>query len=490
MDHSIVSTLLMKIFYSICFLLLVSVSPFYAFGFQNVTQQDTNEVNRLNAQAFKMRQSDADQTIALATKALNIAKKIPFPNGVAEAYRTIGIGYSYQYDQIKAFDYYLNALSQYQQIDNRTGEAKVYNNIGNLYRDNDNETALKYFKKADNLVSNLHSPSLQASIYLNEGSVYLRKGMYYNALFLLDKARVSFEKLNDEANLVIAEQNTGVCYFKLKKYDTAKDLLMTAHDNAVKMEMNSSIASIDLSLASLFISQNKYDEAEKYIGEGTSFSQNKKINFDFQYTNYELEFKRKNFEKALYYLTGIYHQDSLDYKNIVSARIDLLEKKHTQEVQLAKNQVDLERQKNTRYLFWGATTAAVLLMLVIILLVANVKRKADTNNRLTELNAEVSKQKDDLDRINHHLEEIIDERTKDLQTKNKKLSEYSSYLSHQIRGPIATLKGLMNLEKEGLVDKNECIAMMDKCVSEIDEKIIDMSDMLHDPGRTTVSDGI
>jgi light-regulated signal transduction histidine kinase (bacteriophytochrome) len=122
-------------------------------------------------------------------------------------------------------------------------------------------------------------------------------------------------------------------------------------------------------------------------------------------------------------------------------------------------------------------------MIVILLVVANVKRKAETNKSLTELNGEVSRQKDNLDRINHHLEEIIDERTKDLQIKNKKLSEYSSYLSHQIRGPIATLKGLMNLEKEGLVDKKECINMMDKCVSEIDDKIINMSDMLHDPDR-------
>jgi hypothetical protein len=31
-----------------------------------------------------------------------------------------------------------------------------------------------------------------------------------------------------------------------------------------------------------------------------------------------------------------------------------------------------------------------------------------------------------------------------------------------------------------LVDKQECINMMDKCVLEIDEKIIEMSDMMHD----------
>ena len=126
------------------------------------------------------------------------------------------------------------------------------------------------------------------------------------------------------------------------------------------------------------------------------------------------------------------------------------------------------------------TSVAGLLLVVVGLLVSNVKSKAKTNVQLTELNAEVSRQKDNLDRVNHHLEEIIDERTKDLQIKNRKLSDYSSYLSHQIRGPIATLKGLMNLEKEGLVDNQECINMMGKCVSEIDEKIIEMSDMMHD----------
>jgi signal transduction histidine kinase len=146
----------------------------------------------------------------------------------------------------------------------------------------------------------------------------------------------------------------------------------------------------------------------------------------------------------------------------------------------------VQRQDNDRIRFWAVAVVAGLLLMLVGLLISNVKRKAKTNEQLTELNAEVSRQKDNLDRINHHLEEIIDERTKDLQIKNKKLSEYSSYLSHQIRGPIATLKGLMNLEKEGLVDQPECIKMMNKCVGEIDNKIIEMSDMLHDPVKTSL----
>ncbi|MCO5950070.1 DUF4062 domain-containing protein [Mucilaginibacter flavidus] len=118
----------------------------------------------------------------------------------------------------------------------------------------------------------------------------------------------------------------------------------------------------------------------------------------------------------------------------------------------------------------------------LVFVIENEKLKKQINL----LNTEISQQKDRLVRINYHIEEIIDERTKDLQVKNKKLSEYSSYLSHQIRGPIATLKGLMNLEKEGLVDQFECVRMMNKCVSEIDNRIIEMSDMLHDPVRTNM----
>ena len=81
--------------------------------------------------------------------------------------------------------------------------------------------------------------------------------------------------------------------------------------------------------------------------------------------------------------------------------------------------------------------------------------------------------------MNRNLEQIIDERTKDLQIKNRKLSEYSSHLSHQIRGPIATMKGLMILEKESLIEEKEFITEISKCVNEIDDRIININDVLH-----------
>ena len=139
---------------------------------------------------------------------------------------------------------------------------------------------------------------------------------------------------------------------------------------------------------------------------------------------------------------------------------------------------------HSRARFWSIVLVAILLVTIIALLIYNVKRSASSNRKLLELNNEITHQKDNLNVINQHLEEIIYNRTKVLKEKNKQLSEYSSYLSHQIRGPIATLKGLINLQKENLIDQTECIDMMHKCVSEIDEKIIEMSSMLNNSNNT------
>jgi len=474
----------MKVFYLGCFLLSVLLTPLYVFGFQNVTAPDSNEVIKLNKEAFAVRKAVPQQTISLATKALGIAKDLKYSNGIAESYRIIGIGYSYKFDQVHAFENYLSSLQTYKSAKNRLGQARVNNNIGNLYRDNEANTALDYFTTALNIASKMQDKSLIASINLNMANVYVRQKDFQKAIDKFAICKKIFLEIKDSSNIVSCDQNAGVAYFGLRKFDVAEQLLLAAHAGAKQLpDLNAAIASIDLTLADVYIAKKEFAKAQKAIDEGIEQDRSQKIQADFQYTQYELEYKQNHYEKALQILQDIYRIDSADAKTRTAAQITFLQKKTEQEATLKDQQRIIDRNQNSRYLSLGAMTMTFLLIILVGSLVVNVKRKAETNKKLNELNAEVSRQKDNLNRINHHLEEIIDERTKDLQIKNKKLSEYSSYLSHQIRGPIATLKGLMNLEKEGLVDEKECINMMNKCVSEIDDKIMDMSEMLHDPDR-------
>ncbi|MDF2433919.1 MAG: hypothetical protein JWP44_3550 [Mucilaginibacter sp.] len=476
----------MKKYFTLIFFVFLTLSSF-AKRLNDTNSLDTNEVIKLNKQGFAMRLTDPAQTVSDASKALAIAQKIDYDTGIAESWRVMGIGNYYLSQPVKAIDNYLTALNFFTKINDLRGEAKVYNNIGNLYRDNDYDRALGFFTKSLVIAKKLSDNKLIASIYFNIGNIYNSKKSFYQALNFYNKSNDLFVMLKDTVNLVQCMQNKGVIYYSLKQFDKAESLLLEANKEAKQLDLNEPVARIDLTLADLYTRQNKFNQAEKIIAEGVNLSNivnNDKTKYDFKYTSFQLDFKRKNYEHALNYLYNIYKQDSAIYRENTSTQINLIQEQFKQQARQKENEILLQRQKYDRVRFWGVTVVAGLLLVLVAVLINNVKRKAATNIQLTNLNAEVSRQKDNLDRINHHLEEIIDERTKDLQVKNKKLSEYSSYLSHQIRGPIATLKGLMNLEKEGLVDQPECIRMMNKCVGEIDDKIIEMSDMLHDPGRT------
>ena len=127
----------------------------------------------------------------------------------------------------------------------------------------------------------------------------------------------------------------------------------------------------------------------------------------------------------------------------------------------------------------ASSAVAALAFFAIFLLIRNNRKSAKTNKQLVQLNQEVFQQKEDLNRINHSLEEIIDERTKDLKIKNNKLSEYSSHLSHQIRSPVATIKGLLILETDKLIDQEEFIEQLQVCVQDIDNKIMNINETLN-----------
>lgn len=460
----------------------------YANGIADISADDTSEVKELNRQAFENRYTNPAQTIVLGNKALTLAQKLNFNDGVAEAYRVRGVGQYYSNMLEGSINSFISALTYFQKSKNLRGEAKVYNNIGRLYFDNDYERSLEFFNKSLDIGVRLSDKPIIATAYLNLGNFYYRKKSFNIALSHYNKSEQIFSDLKDSVNIIQCLQNRGAAYFQLNQLDMAEKFLLAANQKAKERDLNESVASIDLQLSLLYINTGKFPEAETFLVEGLAYSKiikDDKLAHDFKYTHYQLEYKRKNFEGAVQYLTEVYRQDSVDKRGQLTSQIMLFEEKHKQEEQENLTQLAEKENQYERVRFWGVTSVAGLLLVVIGLLVSNVKGKAKTNLQLTELNGEVSRQKDNLDRVNHHLEEIIDERTKDLQIKNRKLSDYSSYLSHQIRGPIATLKGLLNLEKEGLVDDQECIKMMDKCVSEIDEKIIEMSDMMHDTNRIT-----
>ncbi len=475
-----------------CFVLCIWCIINHALAFDYREKQDTTEVLNLIARGFDMRLVDASQTVKYADRALGIAKKIDYRKGIADAMRLKGLGEKYLGHSDKAIDSYFQALDVYKEMSNVLGEVRIYMNISSLYQNLDYDKCIEYLDEAKKLYEkhHLNDGNLLASIYLNYGNIYQLKKNYTKSFASYHQSYEIIRKLDDPESVVLVLANLGVVESVTGHLDKAKTYLFEALKLAKEHDYNAPIAQINLTLAGIYTDQGKFDDAEKSLEEGRAYAElikNENILHFYRMDSYRLELKRKNFEKALRHLQEIYRIDSIQYSARNSAELTLSQANYRKDKLSQEKDAMLLRQKYDRNKFIGTIGLAVGLIIVIFLLINNVKRKAETNKMLTELNAEISTQKDNLDKINHYLEEIIDDRTKDLQLKNKKLSDYSSHLSHQVRGPIATLKGLMNLEQEGLVSQEECIQLMIKCVSEIDDKILDMSDMLHNPERSNLS---
>lgn len=481
----------MRFYFLTLFILKISAVA----AFQNINSslslnQDTNTVNNLNRLGYNNRLTDPEQTIIYAKKALLIASKLKYKNGLAEANRVQGIGNYYLNQRDSALNYYSIALNLFKKTNNELGEAKVANNIGNLWTEIDYDKALEYYNKTLIIAKKYQIQDLVAGSYLNIGNAYFRKKNFNVALKNYELSSGIFNKIKNPTGIAQSLQNRGVVYFSLNQYEQAKKTLLEANLKAKEFELNSTVASIDLTLSSIFITENNYKKAEEYLNEGIAFARlvkNDKIIYDFTYSYYELESKKKNFEKALLYLKDVHTQDSINYKKNIASNINLVQETLKQQQKQKENESIIDKQRYTQTLFITSATISILAIFVIFLLIRINKKSKENNKKLTVLNEEVSFQKQNLDRINQKLEEIITERTKDLIFKNQKLSEYSSHLSHQIRGPIATLKGLLMLISGNMVESKEVIPQIKKCVDEIDEQIMDINQALHDPSRSNLN---
>ncbi len=482
------------------FTFLILVSCLQAISFQKKGQKkiplnsvsvDTFSVVNLNEQGFTYRLTDPDKSIKFGKKSLSISKKLKYAIGSAEAYRIIGIGYYYLNERDSAINNYLQSLTYYQELENELGQAKVMNNIGNLYSDYDNKRALEYFNKTLKIAIKLQVDPLIGGTYLNIGNIHYRTKDFILALKNYQKSYEIFKKIKNSTGITQSLQNSGVIYLKIKNLEKAEELLLQANAMAKSNELDNPVASINMTLGKVYMAKKQYDKAEKILKEGQAFAEKVKdeeMIYDYIYIYYELEQKRENFEKALKYLKRVYDFDSIAYKNNIANGLYLNQKTNDQQRLQDKSNLIIAEQKNTRILFISSCIVAGLAFIVIFLLIRDVKKRAKTNKQLTLLNLEVSRQKDNVDKINLKLEEIIAERTKDLVVKNQKLSEYSSHLSHQIRGPVATLKGLVMLAEDNMIEAHELVPAMKKCVDNIDDKIIDMNEALHDPNRPNLKD--
>ncbi len=112
------------------------------------------------------------------------------------------------------------------------------------------------------------------------------------------------------------------------------------------------------------------------------------------------------------------------------------------------------------------------------------KKEVETQrDKIRKQNTELEATNKKISDFNSNLEEIVSQRTSDLNRTLQKLNQHQFNLAHKIRVPIASLLGIVNLvQKESLSSKDNkaVFAMLQQSAKKIDEIIHDLTNELHE----------
>ncbi|WP_438423758.1 tetratricopeptide repeat-containing sensor histidine kinase [Aquimarina macrocephali] len=235
---------------------------------------------------------------------LKTAQKIKYDKGVSLAYKGFAFINSDQGNPDKALEYYFASIKIDKKIGEKLSVAKNYSNVGDTYQEQgDLGKALKYQLKSLKIYKELgHSPN---NIYNSIGVIYLRKGNYSLALEYYFKSLKIAEELNDKNNIIFAFNNIGLVYHEQDLFNKALEYYFKSLKIAEELKALYFIANIQNNIGIAYKEQTNYTKALEYYLSSLKIREDlgDKRGLGSIYTNIgTLYSTKKEFIKALKYL--------------------------------------------------------------------------------------------------------------------------------------------------------------------------------------------
>ena len=220
-------------------------------------EQDTSKVNTLNEIAYILFRTSPGEAIEYGTQAKLLAEKINFGKGLADANKTIGLGYYMQGSYTEAIKNWEPALEYYEKAGNDQLVANILSNLGSAYYTTGNnveaiEYSLRALKVAEALGDSVRIGTLLNTIGLvyseQPATLNLAKTYYLRTIEIA--GAISYEAL-----VGVSYINLGRLYMENESYDSA---LYYFEKSLAILSSN-----IDISTSLTFIG-NIYSQKEDY----------------------------------------------------------------------------------------------------------------------------------------------------------------------------------------------------------------------------------
>ncbi|HEU5166172.1 MAG TPA: adenylate/guanylate cyclase domain-containing protein [Chitinophagaceae bacterium] len=227
-------------------------------------ENDTAYINSLIKQGLAVWRTEPEKTISLATRAKELSEKNNFLQGVAYAYKNIGIANAALGNYSETLNNWNEALKIFEQLKDETGIANMLSNMAAIYGEQGNEEkGLEYSLRSLAIAEKLGNKLRIYSALNAIGNIYYQKpATKAKALEYLIHALPLCVELGDSSDLGNISENIGEIYMYFGKNDSAKyyyEKSIAAFPNN-----NANVSFAYNGLGKLSKQMGKFDDAFKY----------------------------------------------------------------------------------------------------------------------------------------------------------------------------------------------------------------------------------
>ncbi|MFZ6010496.1 MAG: tetratricopeptide repeat protein [Bacteroidota bacterium] len=425
---------------------------------------------RLRGQVLR-RMDRVPESIQSLSEVLNIAERNKDDKDIYKEYKFIlgglAIAYTYNADYDRALEFNYKSLL-IRETEGDKGEISiVLNNIGLVY------FKLKNYKSAHEYYHKALAMKKESKDDYDMDRLLINIGLCYNQLKQFKEAQKYFK----EAFVICGENcsgdkkiegrfGLGVSYYNEERYDEALNEFQESFKIAKETDNKRFQGENQVYIGKIFIRKGEAQSATQALRmseEVASKSGYNELLID-TYRQFSILFgKIKDYENAAVYQSkyitlkdSVYSEQLID--NIAKIQTNYAERVNLATIAAKELVIQQQRSLNT-----AIVVIAVLASLLIFVLYRSNQVKKKVNAALSEAKGIIEDQNKQLLNSNFNLDRELKEKNVDLEKANESLRRVNEELdnfiyktSHDIRGPLASLKGMCNV---ALMDVKDTLAL-------------------------------
>lgn len=387
-----------------------------------------------NAAIAYMHRGNYDSSLSYHFKSLEIREAEGDKKSIGTAQNNIGLVYFKLRNHEKALEYYSQSLETKRELNDHVDVDKILINIGLCYNElGQTKEAINSFNEALSDCKDNCSESVLKEANFGLGAAYLSNGNFESAKERFEISLQLSKKQNDTRYWIENLIGLGRIMRQLGNYTESLNYLNEANGLAQGAEYTESLIDV-------------YRESSRTY------------NLTSDYKNAAL------FQDRYIKLKDSIYSSSL-IKNLATIQTNYENRENLKTIRLINENIKLKdeqlQRQRIQYIF--IVLVSILVVLLATVLIWANRRQHRHNAALSEAKRVIEDQNKELTKSNEELDRRVQQKTRDLFLTNESLTQVNEELdnfiyrtSHDIRGPLVTLKGVCNV---ALLDVKDTLAI-------------------------------